>query len=294
MGGVTTSAKITSYLKDKQSTGKITQPTAAHMRGVLYDFAGHMPQDPGKIRRRDVLRWMRTTTHLAAGTRRLYWTRAKGFTDWLLRRGVLGKDPFLDVPAPKVPRAVHRTLEPFQTRALLTACVTPRDTVVVMLGVHAGLRRSELAALEIGDVSLSARTVLVRSGKGGHQRLLPLSVEAARVVGRYVADQGLSTGPLLRSLADAQAGIGPGTVSRIFSEVATRAGVKTRAWDGVGPHSLRHTAATAWYETTHDVLAVRDLLGHANLTTTQRYVRGMNVEGLRKAVDGRQYLGPAA
>ena len=290
----TTRGQVGAYLNDRTNIGKLTPRTAAHMRGTLYAFTDHMPVHPEKIRRRDILRWLRTTTHLSAGTRRLYWTRAKGFTDWLLRRGVLRKDPFLDVPAPKVPRAVHRSLEPDQIRALLAACVTPRDRVVVLLGVHTGLRRAELAALEIGDVSLAARTVMVRSGKGGHQRLLPLSEEAARAVAYYVAGAGLASGPLLRRLTDPQAGVAPGTVSRIFDGVARRAGVKMRAWDGVAAHSMRHTAASAWYDASGDVLAVRDLLGHANLVTTQRYVRGMDVERLRSAVEGRRYLGGAA
>lgn len=290
---MTTRAAATAYLKDRQAAGVISPTTAAHMRSQLYAFAEQGPDDPAKITRRDVLRWMGTLGHLAAGTRHLYVVRVRGFTTWLLRHGVIPRDPFLDVPAPKVPRAVHRTLEPEQARALLAACVEPRETVLILLALHTGLRRAELAALEVGDVSLSARTVLVRAGKGGHQRLVPLSAEAAVAVGRYVAQAGLTCGPLLRSLSDPQAGIGPGTVSRVFSEVAYRADVKVRAWDTIGPHSLRHTAASAWYEATGDVLAVRDLLGHSNLSTTARYTRGFNVERLRVAVEGRTYLDAA-
>jgi len=290
---VTTTSQIGTYLRDRQTVGAISPPTANHMRGVLYTFADHCPKDPAKIRRRDVLRWLNTLGHLSAGTRRLYQARVHGFTDWLLRRGVIRRDPFLDVPAPKVPRSVHRAFEPAQVAALLDACVTPRDRVIVVLGLHAGLRRAELAALEVGDISLTARTVLVVAGKGGHSRLLPLSAEAATVVARYLAGAGLSTGPLLRSEAHPQRGIGPSTVSRVFSELAYRAGVKVRAWDTVGPHSLRHTAATGWYQSTGDVLAVRDLLGHVNLGTTARYVVGMDVERLRAAVDGRRYLDAA-
>jgi len=291
---VTTTSQIGSYLRDRQTVGAISPPTAAHMRGVLYAFAEHCPQDPARIRRRDVLRWLNTTGHLSAGTRRLYQSRVHGFTDWLLRRGVIRKDPFLDIPPPKVPRSVHRAFEPHQVQALVAACVTPRDRVVVILGLHAGLRRAELAALEVGDISLTARTVLVVAGKGGHSRLLPLSAEAAGVVARYLADAGLSTGPLLRSKSQPQQGIGPSTVSRIFDELARRAGVKVRAWDTVACHSLRHTAATGWYQSTGDVLAVRDLLGHVNLGTTARYVVGMDVERLRVAVEGGRYLPDAA
>lgn len=293
---VTTSTHtaINAYLKERRTVGAINRTTEQHMRGVLYGFASVAPREASKIRRRDVLRWLRTTTHLSAGTKRLYRVRVQGFTDHLLRKGTIHKDPFADVPRPKVPRSVHRALEDDQSAALIAACVEPREKVLVVLALHTGLRRAELAALEIGDVSLSARTVLVRCGKGGASRLLPLSEEAARTVARYVAEQGLSHGPLLRSLSQPQEGIRPGTVSRIFSELAFRSGVKVRAWDGIGPHSLRHTAATGWYQSSGDVLAVSDLLGHASLAQTQRYVKGLDVERLRAAVEQKRYLPPAA
>jgi len=289
-----TGAAVTAYLRQKRDAGTIAHRTEHATRSVLDAFIEHCPQDASRIRRPDVLRWMRTTSHLAAGTRRLYTSKVRGFTNWLLRRGVLRKDPFLDVPAPKVPRAVHRALAAEQALALFAACETPRETVAVVLGLHTGLRRAEMTALEVGDIDLRGRTVFVRCGKGGHQRLLPLSTEAVVVVGRYIASQGLSDGPLLRSLNFPQRGIAPATLGDMFRGLAERAGVKVRARDGVGTHSLRHTAATNWYEDTGDVLAVRDLLGHESLATTQRYVRGMNVERLRAAVEATSYLEPEA
>ena len=280
---------INDYLDDRRRTGGVTRYTAMHMRAPLYAFADVVPDDASRITRRSVLTWLGTLDHLGAGTRGLYFTRVRGFTTWLLRRGIVRKDPFLDVPAPKVPRSVHRCLDGTQARALLAACDTPRATVIVMLGLHTGLRRAELAALDIGDINLGARTILVAKGKGGHQRLLPLSTEAARVVRDYLKAEGLTRGPLLRNDAKPHLGIGPSTVSRVFSDVAYRAGVKVQAWDRVGPHSLRHTFATDTYEATNDVMAVRDLLGHVSLENTQRYVRGMSVERLRGAVE-RSYL----
>lgn len=293
-GWVSTRAAAGAYLKHQRVTGAISQATLQHMRGPLYQFCDLCPKDPAAIRRRDVKRWLRTTTHLSAGTRRLYQGRVHGFTDWLLRRGVLAKDPFLDVPPPKVPRAVHRSLEGDQVQALLAACVTPRDRMVVILGLHTGLRRAELAALEVGDVSLSGRTVFVRKGKNGDQRMLPLSEEAVREVGRYVAEAALTHGPLLRSLADPHAGIRPGTVSRIFSELAYRSGVKMKPWDTIGPHSMRHTYATDTHLASSDVVAVSELLGHRSLNTTRRYIAGMSVERLRSAVEGKSYVDGAA
>lgn len=290
---VTTIGAIDTYLRDKRTTGGINRRTEQQMRGTLYAFASHCPDDPTKITRRHVLRWLRTTGHLAANSRRLYFCTVRQFTSHLLRRGVLRKDPFDDMTTPKLTRAVHRTLADDQVRALLAACEVPRERMIVLLGVHVGLRRAELAALEVGDLSLAGRTVLVRRGKGGHQRLVPMSAEACTAAARYVASEALSEGPLLRSVRYPQEGIGPSTVGAIFRRIAYRSGVKVRAGDSVGAHSLRHTAATSWYESSGDVLAVRDLLGHESLATTQRYVRGMNVERLRAAVEGRSYLDAA-
>lgn len=282
------------YLQERRDVGAIAARTRHGMRSALFQFSEHCPADASKITQRDVVRWLRTTTHLATSSRRNLFTTARGFTGWLLRRGTIRKDPFHDLVRPKVPRAAHRALEPEQVTALLAACIEPRETVIVVLGVHTGLRCAELAGLEVGDVNLSARTVFVRRAKGGGSRVVPLSVEACQVVARYVAEQGLSGGPLLRSLSFPQYGIRPETLGGIFRRLAFRSGVKVRAGDGVGCHSTRHTAATGWYESTGDVLAVRDLLGHESLATTQIYVRGMDVERLRSAVEGRTYLGPKA
>jgi len=287
---VTTQRQVDLYLKDKRVTGAILRRTETQGRCVLGGFVGVCPEDASKISRRDVVRWLKTTGHLAQGSRRHYFSIVRGFTSHLLRRGVLTRDPFLDIPFPKVARAVHRSLGPDQTAALLAACITGRERVIVILGLHTGLRRAELAALEVGDINLSTRTVFVRHGKGGHERMVPLSVEAGRVVGHYLASEGLANGPLIRSVTCPQKGIGPTRLGDIFSTLAYRAGVKIRARDGVGTHSTRHTFATDVYEATDDVLAVRDLLGHQSLATTQVYVRGMNVERLRSAVEGRTYL----
>ena len=293
MGQMKTTAAAAKYLAERRATGALTRDSARQTRNVLSAFTDHCPQLAGGIRKRDVLRWLRTLTHLSAATRHRYWGVAHGFTAWLMKRGVLAKDPFDGLDRPKVPQSVHRCLTPEQVRRLLAACDTPRDLVVLILGLHTGLRRAELAALELGDVDLADRSVFVRNGKGGRSRSVPLSIEAAHVIAVYVAREALRSGPLLRSLADPNAGISGQTVGAIVSRLAYRAGVKVRAWDGVGPHSMRHTLATEVFAETGDLLVVRDLLGHANVATTQLYV-GRTLERVRPAVDDRKYLGGAA
>lgn len=290
----TTTHSVDKYLADKKASGRIGRTSEMKQRRILYGFAAHCPQDPSRIRQRDVLRWMRTIRHLAAGTRHGYHATARGFTGWLLRRGVLKKDPFADVPSPRVPQPIHRALDGQQVARLVAACETRREWVLVLLALHTGLRRAELAALEVGDVSLIAKTVSVREGKGGHSRLVPLSEEACRVVADYIAAEGLHAGPLLRSEVNPERGVGPQTVWRDFVRVARRAGVKLRAYDGVATHAARHTCATDTHRATGDVLVVQAILGHAHVSSTQRYVAALDIERLRPGVAGRSYLGGAA
>lgn len=292
MATTKTTAAAAKYLTERQATGALTRGSARQTRAILLGFAGHAPQQAARIRKRDVVRWLRTISHLSAATRHRYWGVVHGFTSWLMKRGVLAKDPFDGLARPKVPKSVHRCLSPDQVRRLLGACSTQRDLVVVILGLHTGLRRAELAALELGDVDLADRSVFVRNGKGGRDRPVPLSREAAQVLGAYVASAGLRSGPLLRSLEDPNAGISAQTVGAIMSTLAYRAGVKVRAWDGVGTHSMRHTLATEVFAETGDLLVVRDLLGHANVATTQLYV-GRTLHRVRPAVDHRTYLDAA-
>lgn len=139
-------------------------------------------------------------------------------------------------------------------------------------------------------MSIAAKLVTVRKGKGGHARIVRLADEACRIVARHIAVGGLTSGPLLRDRRFPSRGIQPQTVGTLVQRLAERAGVKMRAHDGVGPQSLRHTCASDIYAACRDVLAVRDLLGHVELGTTARYVRGLDLDRLREVVEGRTYL----
>ena len=283
------------WVRERQTARNITPKTANAERYMLLMFVEACGStDPTKVTKRDVLRWMGGQEAIGATTRYLYFTVVRRFLSWLVEEGHLARNPMRAMKPPARTRTAHRSLGLEQVRTLLEACEDDRERLIVVVGVHTGLRRAELAALQIGDVSLSARTLHVRHGKGGHSRVVPLSAEACELVGRFLADNGLSSGPLLRSEQFPQRGISPGHVGRIMEELATRAGVKVGPYDGVGVHSLRHTMASDVYAATRDVLVVRDILGHVNLGTTERYVSGLNLEAMREAVEGRSYLADPA
>lgn len=284
-------SQVIIYLDQARRTGQIGLSTAARRRIALFQFAATFGNRPAaNLSKADIERWQESTTHLAASTRRLYWSILHLFVKWLVEKGHLRRDVMLGMKPPRVPKAIHRALSEDDAAALLAACIDSRERLIVTLGLQLGIRRAEIAALEVGDVDVTARVIDV-NGKGGDQRRLPLTEAAVRVATAYLSEQGLRAGPLIRSRTVPSAGVKPDTVGRLVTVICWRAGIKSRPWDGVGTHSMRHTMASDAYLRTRDVLAVADLLGHASLNNTQRYVRGLDIERLREAAEGRRYGG---
>jgi integrase len=180
-------------------------------------------------------------------------TRAclRSFHRWLLQSGATSSDPTVGLPAVRVPPGLPRPATESQVDAGL-GCPDPDTRLMVMLAAHAGLRRHEIAGLRRED--LTPWGLRVR-GKGGRVRMLP-------VVGDLAAE--LSARPagfVFPSTRTASGHVSDGTVQQ-----------RVRKACGVAPHALRHRFATRVYEATGDLLAVQQLLGHASVATTQRYV----------------------
>jgi len=278
------------YVTGRASTGEIARETARTSRYILAGFAAAVGDGPARsLDRAGIDRYLVAIRSMAPSTRRTRYSVVCCFCRWLTMTGRVHTDPTVGVRPPKVPRPSYRALESPDSAALLAACVNVTERLVVTLGLQLGLRRAEIAGLELADVAMTDGTVLVRMGKGGHHRLVPLTVECRSAVAAYLASRPSQGGPLLRCYKYPSCGVTPAWVGRLVNTVAYRAGVKQRARDGVGCHSLRHTAASDVYRRTRDVMLVRDMLGHQSLSTTQVYVRSLDVEGLREGMEGRSY-----
>lgn len=154
-----------------------------------------------------------------------------------------------------------------------------RDQAIVELLYAGALRVSELCGLDIDDVDLSRNTVRVL-GKGRKERVVPIGIPAARAVGRWLCDgrpkwARAASGPAL--LLGARGGrLDPRTARRsVHRRLAAAGGLPD-----LGPHGLRHTAATHLLEGGADLRSVQELLGHATLATTQIYTH-VSIERLR-------------
>jgi integrase/recombinase XerC len=207
----------------------------------------------------------------------------RSFLRYLRREGVLDGDPGAFVATPKREVRVPAHLSEAEMTALIEAASadTPlgrRDRAILEVFYASGLRLSELAGLNLEDLNLSARMLRV-VGKGGKPRLVPFNKSSASALAVYLrAREGI-----VRSVgAGAERGsptrepvfvnyrggrLTPRSIDRIVRRYVAACGTRI----GVSPHALRHSFATHLLQRGADLRAIQELLGHARLSTTQRY-----------------------
>ncbi len=189
--------------------------------------------------------------------------------------GAREDNPAAELALPRRQRRLPRALSPAETERLIDAAVgntprTLRDRALVELLYGAGLRVSEAVGLEKSAVDLDARIVRVL-GKGDKERLVPLGRPAAEAVRRYLALGRPHLDRRYRPELFLNARGGPLTRAGAFlilRRLAERAGLEP---ERVHPHLLRHSFATHLLEGGADLRSVQEMLGHADLSTTERY-----------------------
>lgn len=212
------------------------------------------------------------------GTRKIYHSHIKAWSRWLVVTGRRTDDPTILAPPPKTPKGKPRPLADEHVEALLTATGMYRRTrVMILLGLLAGLRVSEIASIR-GEFFDRLSGVLYVTGKGSKERVIPIHPDLLDVV-EWMPSRGVwFRSPVGNKVNDAGGQILARTVSTTVSKTMTRAGINAR----FTPHSLRHTFATRLLRAGVGIEKVRILMGHENLDTTQIYT----------LVDGQQ-LGDA-
>lgn len=220
---------------------------------------------------------------------------ARTFTAWATRQGLLAVDPGPRLAAPRHHRVLPSVLRPDQASAALAAAesgavegdpVALRDQAVLELLYATGVRVSELCGLDVDDVDYSRRVIRVL-GKGQRERVVPFGVPAERALQRWQRE-GRGRLAVARStpafFLGAKGGrLDPRTARRVVHDAV---GSVPGAAD-MGPHGLRHSAATHLLEGGADLRSVQELLGHATLATTQLYTH-VTVERL-KAIHDRTH-----
>ncbi len=213
---------------------------------------------------------------------------ARAFTGWACRRGLLPVDPGLLLTTPRVQRSLPDVLRADESARLLDGVAGSgprdlRDRAALELLYATGVRVGELCGLDVDDVDTGRRVVRVL-GKGARERSVPYGGPAGRAVQAWLTDGRPAwaldgSGPAL--LLGARGGrVDP----RAVRELVHRRLADVPGAPDLGPHGLRHSAATHLLEGGADLRSVQELLGHATLATTQIYTH-VSVERLRTSYD---------
>ena len=209
----------------------------------------------------------------------------RSFFNFLLRESVLRSNPAVGVQAPKAPKRLPQTVDADQMAQLLTFRtddeLSVRDKAIMELFYSSGLRLSELVDLDIRDVDLRDRTVRV-TGKGGKTRMLPVGRFAVQALTTWLNERRTLAAPDEEAMFVSQRG---GRLRQRAIQVRIERWAKQQ---GLGvhmhPHMFRHSFATHLLESSQDLRAVQELLGHANISTTQVYTH-LDFQHLAKIYD---------
>lgn len=207
---------------------------------------------------------------------------ARVFTSWLVRTGRASADPGALLASPKARRDLPDALTQAEMRAVLDAALTElpeegprgqRDLAILELLYATGIRVGELVGLDIDDLDRGRRVVRV-FGKGRKERSVPYGAPAAEALELWLSSgrSEMTSGESAVFVGMRGSRIDPRAVRRIVHE---RLGAVEGGPD-LGPHGLRHTAATHLLEGGADLRSVQEILGHASLGTTQIYTHVSN------------------
>jgi integrase/recombinase XerC len=209
----------------------------------------------------------------------------RSFFNYLLREGVVASNPATGVQAPKAQKLLPKTLDVDLMARLLTfrtdTGLSVRDKAIMELFYSSGLRLAELIGLNLEDIDLMDRTARVR-GKGDKTRVVPVGRYAIEAIKRWLKER-----PAMASAGERALFVG-NRGERLRSRAVPKrvAGWAKRQGLGVHvhPHLFRHSFASHLLESSHDLRGVQELLGHANLATTQIYTH-LDFQHLAKIYD---------
>ncbi|WP_337250375.1 tyrosine recombinase XerC [Methylomarinovum tepidoasis] len=272
-------AALDAYLRQLRDQRRVSPHTLDAYRRDLTRiacfFQARGVMDWGQVDETAIRLYLRQRHEAGAGPATLQreLSALRGLLNHLLRLRRLEANPAERVRAPKKARKLPEVLSVDEVAALVEAeAVTPlerRDRAMWELFYSSGLRLGELAALDCGDLDLAGGEVRVRHGKGGKERLVPVGHCARRALQHW-----LGIRPRLAAADEAAL-----FVNR-FGRRLGRRGVQQRLaqWgrrlgfqQPLHPHLLRHSFASHLLETSGDLRAVQELLGHADIATTQIY-----------------------
>jgi len=197
---------------------------------------------------------------------------------WAVRTGRVSGDPFVGLKLPRVPRRLPSSVLSMKEAEVVLGVVRLdtecglRDRAIMEVFFSTGVRRTELTDLNVGDVDVERETLWIRSGKGGKGRVIPIGRRALHWIARYVQSvrsKHAAPGAVPLFLSRRGRRLTPKLLTVTMRAYIVAAGVQKPG----SCHIWRHTMATLIHEGGADIRDVQEILGHADLSTTQIYTR---------------------
>ena len=203
-----------------------------------------------------------------------YYRALHSFFNWLVREELISENPFINLKAPKVEKKVIQALTESEIESLLSLCskktaLDIRNKAILSVLFDCGLRVSELASITIRDIDWESRSILIRKGKGGKQRMVSMGSRTYKALWKYVNSyrNGESDRVFINRNGEQLDTVG---IQILIKRLGQKAKIR------VSPHKLRHTFAITYLRNGGDVFTLQYLLGHSTLQMTQRYLQSLN------------------
>lgn len=276
-------AYLDAYLENIVREGKSEHTVAAYRRDLeeLFALLAQMPSEaeggvPQDLSRRDFTAALRRLSQRGLNARTLARKLSswRQYCVWLVKRGLMHADPTADIKPPKQPERIPKALPQECLNQMLDLPVDDgdalalRDHALFELMYGSGLRLSEIHDLDTGDVWLDEGWVRV-TGKGRKQRQVPLTGKSVEALKNYL--------PLRQTASDGKALFTGRNGTRLSQRQIQKRLESWAAQNGDGrhisPHMMRHSYASHLLQSSRDIRAVQELLGHSSLSTTQIYTK---------------------
>ncbi len=237
------------------------------IRDLLSFLAGRSVRIPDRLTVRSYMLRLHTRYNRSSINRKL--SSIKGFFDFAMTRTDLAVNPFAHVRSLKKQETLPKYLSPEEMADLIDSTPDLRDRAILELFYSTGIRVSEMESMNCRDIDGDSGFILV-TGKGSKQRKVPIGKRALSIISEYLKRRGIGD-PLYSSqplfLNNRGTRLGSRSIRRTVDQWSSRAAVSRR----VSPHVIRHTFATHMLDAGADLRAIQEMLGHASLSTTQRY-----------------------
>ena len=278
-------AGFLAQLRQERRLSRHTADAYAHDVRALLELAGAIPLADLHIHQ--IRRFVAQLHGRGLGSKSLarLLSAWRGFFNYLARDHGFSTNPCSGVRPPKSPKSLPKALSPDEATRLVSIAgddkLAVRDRAIFEMFYSSGLRLSELTSLKTGDVSFADATVRV-TGKGSKTRVIPVGSHALQALRQWMTARAALAKPGEPALFLSQhgAGITPRAIQQRLKTWSIKQGLPSH----VHPHMLRHSFASHVLQSSGDLRAVQEMLGHSSISTTQVYTH-LDFQYLAKVYD---------